>query len=48
MFDPLKSEFPYSITIYHSRDEVYEVHVIFLFVVKLKQDVVIREQNRTL
>ena len=45
MFDPLKSEFPYSITIYRSRDEVY---VIFLFVVKFKQDVVIREQNRTL
>ena len=34
MFDPLKSEFPYSITIYHSRDEVY---VIFLFVVKLNK-----------
>ena len=45
MFDPLKSEFPYSVTIYHSRDEVY---VIFLFVVKFKQGVVIREQNRTL
>ena len=45
MFDPLKSEFPYSITIYHSHDEVY---VIFLLVVKFKQDVVIREQNRTL
>ena len=45
MSDPLKSEFPYSITIYHSLDEVY---VIFLFVVKFKQDVVIREQNRTL
>ena len=45
MFDPLKSEFPYSITIYHSGDEVY---VIFLFVVKFEQDVVKREQNRTL